>query len=476
MKTIAHIVVVLITVLSGSASATPSVNDAVRAYVKSEMRERRIPGLQLAVVSGGKIVMLDAYGLAELPHAIPVTQRSVFSINSATKSFTGVAIMQLVEQGKLELSAPISRYLEVPVPWQAVTITQLLEHTSGLPDIVGQQTWQIASGSNWDTAWRQVQQMPLEFAPGERFRYNQTNYLLLGKLIDQLGAQPFMQFVAQRQFNPAGMPHTGYGDLQDVIPHKAPSYRLDADGRAYKLMVDDFPAFLRAGAGINSSAEDLAHWIIALQKGQLLSQAGLARLWQRGQFNNGKPAPWALGWPVIRDQRYRAVAAFGGARSAYYIYPDNDLAVIVLTNLAGAAPEQMIDVIAGYFLPGLRKVSGGYTAYRLRQQAQASGFDHLDQQLAQITQGGTLAQPSETDLNAWGYRLLNSGRQSQAIQVLSLAAQLYPDSFNAHDSLAEAYERSGEKELAIRHYRLSLEFNAANSHATERLRVLTPEQ
>jgi CubicO group peptidase (beta-lactamase class C family) len=478
MKAVLQITVLLVAVLyGGGASAASSTEYDVNGYIRSEMRERQIPGLQLAVVKGGKIVMLKSYGLAELPHQIPVTTHSLFSINSATKSFTGVAIMQLVERGNLDLDAPISRYLkDLPAAWQAVTITQLLNHTSGLPDIINQQTWQVASASNWEAAWRHVQQLPMDFAPGERFRYNQTNYLLLGKIIDQLVGQPFASFVRQQQFDVAKMQHTRYGDLQDVVPDKAPSYRLDSDGKTFKLMVDDFPLFLRAGAGINASAEDLAQWIIALQKGQLVSQAGLRQLWTPGRFNDGKAAPWAQGWPVIRDKEYRAIAGIGGARSAFYVYPDHDLAIIILTNLAGAAPEQMIDVVAGYFLPGLRKVSGGYATYRLRQQAQSSGFAHLDEQLAQLRQRSGVAQPSEGDLNAWGYRLLSAGEKTQSIAVLSLATRLYPESYNAHDSLAEGYEAAGELKLAAQHYRLSLQFNAGNTHATERLRELMLEK
>ncbi|WP_432381404.1 serine hydrolase domain-containing protein [Duganella sp. P38] len=374
MNAILNAAVFLFAVLAGAAAAAPSAAGQVERYLQAEMRARQIPGLQVAVIQRGKIVLAKSYGVAELPHAIPVTPDSVFSINSATKSFTGVAIMQLVEQGKVDLSAPVSRYLQdLPPAWQAVTVAQLLNHTSGLPDIVARQTWQVAPAGNWDAAWRQVQAMPMDFAPGERFRYNQTNYLLLGKIIDQLSGQPFTQFIRQRQFDVAGMRRTGFGDMQDVIPGRAPSYRLDADGKTYKAMVDDFPPFLRAGAGINTSADNLARWIIALQKGRLLSPASLRTLWQPGRLADGRAAPWALGWPVIREREYRTVAGIGGARSAFYLYPDHDLAVIILTNLAGAAPEQMLDIVASHYLPGLKQVSGSY-AIHLAARAGASGW------------------------------------------------------------------------------------------------------
>lgn len=457
-------------------AAGPSAEEQAGRYLRSEMRERRIPGLQVAVVKGGKIIMLKSYGLAELPHSIPATNRSVFSINSATKSFTGVAIMQLVEQGKLDLAAPVSRYLsDLPAPWQGVTIAQLLDHTSGIPDIINQQTSRLATAGGPDAAWRQVQTMPMDFAPGERYSYNQTNYLLLGKIIDQLSGQPFVRFIQQRQFDATGMKQTGYGDINDVIPDKAASYRFDGDGKTLKQVIDDFPPFLRTGAGINTTAEDVAHWIIALQKGALLSRPALMQMWQRGRFNDGKATPWAMGWPAIRDKEYRAVAGIGGMRSAFYVYPENDLSVVILTNLAGASPEQMIDVVAGYFLPGLRSVSGAYATYRLRELVQKSGFDDLDEKLARFKKQSGLASPSEDDLNVWGYRLLGAGMKTQAIAVLSLTARLYPDSFNVYDSLAEAYEAAGDTDLAVKNYRRSLELNAKNTHAMDRLHVLRPE-
>lgn len=355
---IKSVVVFAVAVLGGAAAAADLTG--LDRYLQGEMQQRRIPGLQLAVVQAGKIVLLKSYGTAEIPNSVPVGNGSVFSINSATKTFTGVAAMQLVDAGKLDVAAPVSRYLaDLPAPWRGVTITQLLDHTSGIPNIISDETSALVVPDDVEAAWRLVQTLPMEFKPGERFSYNQTNYMLLGKVIDHLSGQPFAQFMQRRQFDAVRMPHTGFGDARDVIPHKAPSYRMDKDGKTLRPIIDDFPEQMRTGAGLNSSAEDLAHWIIALQSGKLVSKAGLARLWTRGQYNDGAPGRWALGWPAIGQGEYRAVAGIGGARSAFYVYPDQDLAVVILTNLSGASPEQMIDTVAGYFLPGLKRARAG---------------------------------------------------------------------------------------------------------------------
>src|SRR6185369_1164830 len=110
------------------------------------------------------------------------TNNSVFGIYSCTKAFTGVAIMQLVEDGKLDLAAPVSRYLDgLPVAWQPVTIRQLLTHVSGLPNVLralDPVTYGFPSGANEEAVWTRAKSMPMEFTPGERFSYNQTNYAL----------------------------------------------------------------------------------------------------------------------------------------------------------------------------------------------------------------------------------------------------------------------------------------------------------
>ncbi|QYG07676.1 serine hydrolase [Janthinobacterium sp. PAMC25594] len=243
----------------------------IAAFVQDEMRERRIPGLQIAVIRHGKVVLSRNFGLASLQYQVPVTDASLFSINSATKAFTGVAVMQLVQQGKIDLAAPIGQYLAgLPSAWQAVTVTQLLNHTSGLPDVLDQRSGKLVGPQpdDADAAWTAVRALPVEAAPGQRFRYNQTNYVLLAQLIERQGGQPFTNFIQRRQFDVAGMPHSGFGDAKDVVVGKASSYVLERGGNAYRNVIEDFPVFMRAGACINSNAGELANWLIALRSGR----------------------------------------------------------------------------------------------------------------------------------------------------------------------------------------------------------------
>jgi CubicO group peptidase (beta-lactamase class C family) len=360
---------VVITVLlpvAAPASSAPATQTAkrdanalTRAFILEKMAAKRIPGAQIAVVRGGRIVMSEAFGVANVEHQVAVTPDTVFPINSATKSFTGVAAMQLVEAGKLDLDAPISQYLDgLPTGWQAIRVRQLLAHTSGLPDIVGGNGL-IGTGGE-AAAWAAVKALPLESVAGTRFAYNQTNYALLARIIDKQSGMPFADYFATNQFKPAGMTHVRFGDGFDVVPGAATPYSFYGAGHGGAVTKelgrwrDDLPPFTRTGAGMNASAREIAGWIVALQGGKLLTKPdSLTRLWTAETLNSGTPNAWAMGWPVVRAAPHRIVGGIGGGRAAFFIYPDDDLAIVVLTNLVGGDPQGFIDEIAAFYVPSI---------------------------------------------------------------------------------------------------------------------------
>lgn len=344
-----------------------SSNDAVNRLVQRVMKEREIPGLQIAVIRRGKIALQRSFGVASLEFPVPVTDSTLFSINSIAKVFTGVAVMQLVEAGKLDIAAPASRYLNnLPAAWQQVTVQQLLGHISGLPDITDPVTDELVSKKGEDSAWAVVCKMPLEFKPGKRFSYNTTNYLLAGRIIDKLSGQPFTAFMKERQFAVAGMKQTCFGNSFDVVPNKAPTYSLYRSNEQNERvrrdkpvqLYEEFPPFLWTDAGAFSTAGELAHWIIALQNGRLLQQkSSVQTMWTPLKLNNGTYGGfggllngYALGWPVVIRSGHRAVAPIGGGRAMFFVYPDDDLSIIALSNLTGADLESLIEEIAKLYL------------------------------------------------------------------------------------------------------------------------------
>jgi CubicO group peptidase (beta-lactamase class C family) len=335
--------------------ALADANAKALAFVRQTMEQQRIPGLQVAVIRDGRVVLSENLGLANVENRVPVTDATLFPINSATKSFTGVAMMQLVEAGKVALDAPISRYLDdLPAAWRDIRVRELLGHTSGLADIVGPDG--LIGGGDEQAAWRAVEALPLQAHAGEQFAYNQTNYGLLARIIVRVTGMPYERFLAEHQFAPVGMPRTTFGDSYDLVPGAATIYSVSPRGTlapddATRLShwFYDIPYTLWAGGGLQTTAGELSRWLVALSSGRMVGEASLRRMWIPEKLDSGADSEWGLGWPVLQTTPVREVAGIGGARAAFIVYPDEGLAVIVLTNLAGANPQRFAPRIADFY-------------------------------------------------------------------------------------------------------------------------------
>lgn len=341
--------------LGTAAPALDEANEQTRQMIVKTMKERRIPGLQIAVIKDEQLVLSESYGFANVENRLPVTSQTLFPLNSGTKSFTGVAMMQLVEAGLVSLDAPISRYLDdLPDAWRSVRVRQLLAHTSGLPEIVDQPS-PVLGGTEADM-WKGVKLQPIEAPAGERFAYNQTNYGLLAQIITKQTKQPYAGYLAEHQFALANMKLTTFGDSYAPVANAATIYsyfprRTLAPDDANRLSrwIYDMPYSLHAGGGILTTADELAGWVIALSSGRFINAASRRSMWAPEKLNNGADGNWAAGWPVLATSPRRQVAGIGGNRAAFIVYPDDGLAIIVLTNLVGGNPERFIPQIAEFY-------------------------------------------------------------------------------------------------------------------------------
>jgi CubicO group peptidase (beta-lactamase class C family) len=446
-KTRTKVVLYLLTLFTPYLSSAQVNPDSIRNLVKEQMLVRKIPGLQVAIVRANNLLFSEAFGIASVEHQIPVTSETLFSINSASKAFTGVAIMQLVEEGKIDVVQPIGRYLDsLPLPWQNIRVESLLNHTSGIPDFLNVKGGGYIQGLPYAQAFKRTRELPMEFEEGEKTSYNQTNYVLLGQIIEKISGKPFEEFVKEHQFTPAEMKLANFGDSRDVIPNKAPTYAVSRvteknfiKGKTLERTWEEFPE-LRSTAGINCTATELARWIIALRSGKLLKlPSSLKQMWAPGKLNNGSYGGWTLGWVAKRNISPRAIAGIGGSRSWFYVYPDHDLTVIVLTNMKSNGPENLASEIAGLFYPELKAANGGNLSeailplYKLlaakRYKDLNTAYDHLRSQQT----GYTIP---ERDLVNWAYSvLLLEKRPAEALPIFRLVLKLYPNSVDGKEGL-----------------------------------------
>ncbi len=282
------------------------------------------------VARDGKVLLNKGFGSANLEWNIPNSPTTKFQIASLTKQFTAASIFLLEERGKLNTNDPVKKYLpDAPAAWDGITIYNLLTHTSGIPN-------------SYDgiTSWRQTktpeqlvaafQNKPLDFKPGENYRYSNAGYYLLGYLIEKISGQSYGSFLQQNIFKPLGMNDSGYDSNSEIIQHRASGYHL---GKSEPENSDYYDVSLRFSAGgIYSTTEDLLRWEQGLFGGKLLFSASLKKM--TTPFKDD----YACGLAVSDIDGHRAIdhgGAMDGFNSDMVYYPDDKLSVIVISNLGG---------------------------------------------------------------------------------------------------------------------------------------------
>jgi CubicO group peptidase (beta-lactamase class C family) len=321
-----------------------SVNgaDDLDTYAQRMMAAYQIPGLALAAVRDGRVRALRGYGAASLEFSLPADTASVFPLYSVSKVFAGIAAMQLVQAGLLELDRPIPKLLGADLPhWRALTLRHMLSHTSGLagwPE--GLATERPADGAGARAMIGSVAEQPLTREPGYAFAYHQTGYGVFGLLLQALTGQPYAAWLAERVFAPLGMQATSFGDSYTVVPQRSPAAYI-REGGVLKHTVYRFSETHYSAAGLNSSIADLAALLVALDQGRLLPPDALEQLWPPTRLADGTLAPYGLGWTVDTYRGMRVVGHEGGGAAWIAHLPESRLSVAVLCNLNGARADEI---------------------------------------------------------------------------------------------------------------------------------------
>ncbi len=347
----ARTLVVIGCLLAGLAHA-----DAIDDYIAKQMQRQQIPGLSLAVVQDGRTLKLQGYGFADLELKAAVTPDTVFEIGSMTKQFVAVAIMTLVEQGKVGLDDSPAKYLpDLPSAWRAVTIRQLLTHTSGIPDfeeVLGYGAYRIPTTAEQLIA--KVADRPMDFPPGTGWHYSNTGYYLLGLIVEKASGEPYVTVIEKRILGPAGMTRTRSSTPAEIIAGRASGYALEG-GRVENR--DPVQPTAVGGAGdLVSTVGDLVRWNSFLDAHSVLSNESYAKIWTDQPLADGSLSGYGFGWFVTPVRGHRAQEHSGGTAgfsSDILRLPDDRVTVIVLTNTYSANPVAIASHIARLLVPSL---------------------------------------------------------------------------------------------------------------------------
>jgi len=359
--------------ISVPASATaPSISSAAKvkidAAAKQDIDSGRVAGAAVAVLRGRRLVFAKGYGRANLELGTPVSAKTVFRIGSLTKQFTAAGVLLLAEQGKLKIDDKLSLYLPNFPRSDEVTLRDLLNHTSGIHNFTEDPIIQKISrtGATVQQLVADIAgQSPLyDFDPGKGWWYSNSNYALLGAVIEKVSGETWGNFMKAEIFDKLGMVDTAADDARDIVSGRASGYSLagGAPGRFRNVDFTDMSVPYAAGA-LRSTAADMARWTAGLFGGKLLKPESLKEMLAPGRLRNGAETQTAIAWPGGKafapptgyvpgpyafgldhhSENGRRIIGHDGSVAGFdalmQTYVDQGLTIIVLTNTSdGARP------------------------------------------------------------------------------------------------------------------------------------------
>ena len=450
-------------------AARLSANDAIEHLKKDIprlMKEANVPGMSVALIRDGKMVWSGVFGVMSNNTRQPVTKRSIFEANSLSKPVFAYAVLTLVDQGKLALDTPIFKYMDsgffdkscTDPRFKLVTPRLILSNSSGI------------GASQVDPDNKFV----INFNPGEKFQYSPPGFQVLAQVIEHITQMRLEDFMKQAILGPLHVDQSSY-----VWEPRYDSLR--AYQHNWQGVTDTSLKKWKHGAAccsLQTNAEDYSKIVIAVMDGKLLKKATWDEV-MKPQINADSRFPnlfWGLGWGLEKTKEGECFWHWGdGGKSKDYITANllTKDAIIFFANSENGlsfAKELLDDGIGGEH-PGLSFL--GYQRYDdpsalllksiLFKGGNAAMKDYLEKRKQKI---------DETQMNIVGYQLLGIKKLDDAIEVFKQNTIDFPESWNTWDSLAEGYMDNGNKELAIKYYKKSLELNPKNTGALEQLKKL----
>lgn len=436
----------------------------------------------ILVADAGIVIYKKGFGMANMEWNIPNQPDTKHRLGSVTKQFTAVLILQLVEQGKLKLDAPISTYLpDYPKTLgDKITIHHLLTHTSGIPNYTSFPNFMKDLSMNPyspEVFVKKFSDLPLEFTPGEKFAYSNSGYFLLGYIIEKVSGKTYEQFLQDNILTPLKMNNTGYDHHETILKNRASGYEKNGKNYSNASYLDLSIPY--AAGSLYSTVDDLFLWNQALYTEQLLSTKYKELLFN--SYIPAGPGHYGYGWFVNKDfngEKNESITVIehgggiNGFNTLFSQIPADKNLVVLLNNTGGTNLNEMNKAIRNilynkpYSLP--KKSLANAFVDVILEKGIASGIEYFKEN----KNSNTFA-INENEMNSAGYQLLQTGKVKEAIEVFKLNVEAFPKSGNAYDSLGEAYLKNGDKKLALVNYKKSIELDPNNENGKKVLEELS---
>ena len=342
MKLLQFFILALSLALISCATEKTENNTSLESYldslIQSQVDQGKIAGAGVAVYRGSEKILVKGYGYADLEFNVPMPTDATFEIGSITKQFTGVAILQLVGEGKLALDDDFTKYVKFDTQGKKITISQLLSHTSGIESYTDTRWFKdlMIEKHKRDTLLRIIEKEKFDFEPGDALIYNNTGFFILGLVIEKVSGMTYEAYIQKNCFDKAGMKHAYYGNETRIVKNRAHGYDF-RDSILFRTRYLDHTWPYAAGS-LCASPEDLVLWNQALHHGKILSDSLYKEFLSPYILNDGVQTRYAKGITVVQDHGRTMIEHAGGINgfiSENRYYPDEDLSIVVLYNTAG---------------------------------------------------------------------------------------------------------------------------------------------
>jgi len=309
----------------------------IEKAVSEEMARQRIPGMSVAVGRNHRLIWSAGFGLADLENSVPARAQTVYRLGSISKPITAVAVMQLAEAGKLDLDAPIQKYVPSfpEKPWP-ITVRLLLSHLSGIRHYDNQA--EVDSTRRYAGLTEPLKIFagdPLLFEPGTKYSYTTYGYNLPGAAVEGASGMRFTDYIRERIFGPAGMSTARADSVNDIIPQRARGYHRAPSGAIENCNLADTSNKI-PGGGMVSTPEDLVRFANAVMRGQLVKPETRDEMYTRAKTRDGEPVPYGLGWQIQETAGQKWVSHGGaqqGISTLLVTLPAESFSVALMVNL-----------------------------------------------------------------------------------------------------------------------------------------------
>jgi len=336
-----------------STVSAQTLEKKIDSLILKDFNDKNGPGGVFMVAQHGKISYQKAFGKANLELDVNLTPGNVFQLGSITKQFTAIAILMLEEQGKLSVNDPVSKYVPDYPAGSNITLHHLLTHTSGIKDFTKMKTLSDIAQKEMSPKMMVdfFKNEPIDFAPGEKFEYNNAGYVLLGYIIELVSGETYEDFIKKHIFDRVGMRQSYYASDRKVIHNRAYGYHKKEVGYVNKTIISFSVPF--SSGSLMSTVGDMLKWQTALNQYLLLSAKETNKAFSTYKLNNGETFTYGYGWHIKEingiPTREHGGSVFGFKTMAVYI-PSEDIYVIGMSNCDCNSPTKVTGDIAALAL------------------------------------------------------------------------------------------------------------------------------